>query len=208
MTPQEIVSNVLELLERPDLEVLAFSRLGKAINSAHSNQFFLQDQTYVDFLSADVITGEGTAILDVPPRFRSLQRIETLDAVGAPLQREFANLRDGLSVRNYYGFRATSTYSKIGKVINLFGVDTRAETVRVHFVSYPTYELNPLTQVWETDSWIVDELGALVEAYLLFDLAVVTADTERKSDASAQINLYRQELLHNYVNDYIHPGDL
>jgi hypothetical protein len=201
MTPAEIIQEVLDLLERPDLEALAYTRFRVALRSAHNVEVMRRDLTTENFLLSDYTVTEGAVSLTLPTRFRKLYRLSSYNAAG-DVDVEFKDRGRDTELKNYWGLVYSQVYSIFGLLLNVQGISTDATHLRLQFVRYPTYE-DEGGGVWVTDSWIAIEAPELISAYLQHQLALLTEDSAQITTAEKLIQMTRRDFINSYVEEII-----
>lgn len=201
MTPLQIVSAVIAELERPDLRSMANDRFRTALHSAHGIEKFRRDLADDTFWLGNYTVLDGKVSIPIPVRFREMTRIRTQKPAGTDLQTNFMDLKNKLELRDYWGRLQEQTYNIFGPSINLGGISTTATHVVFEYLRWPTYFLNGAE--YTTNSWIAAEFPELIKAYLRHELAMIVGDEDQKNAAATQVNLMRQTLIAQYVEDIL-----
>lgn len=201
-TPAQIIENVLDNLERPDLQSLAVSRFSKALRSAHSIELFRRDLTSVSYTLSDYAVLNGRVGFPLPADYRKIYRIVGLDAAGIQ-QAVFEDLKSQPELRTYYGVRKQRVFNIFGAVLNLEGVDSTITAIRLEYFKFPNFVSNSQTGEYTTDSWIAADSPEVVEAYLQHNLAMLTEDSAQIASAEKLVQMTRRDLINNYVEDIV-----
>lgn len=220
MTPSEVVADLLELLERPDLESLAFSRFYSALQSAHKVERLRKD-LYIGVISdPSVVQGKFTFVQDdYLPRCREVRNITLYkdyivpslpdDPIvidpdkEIPLSSPFVDLVDRVSARDYYGIKYPHTYTRIGSTVTLSGVSEQTKLIAITYLGFPSFSKDPISGEYESDSWILREFPQLVQAFLRQHLATVIDSDSIQSAAMRELAFQRQEFIGIYAKDAI-----
>lgn len=204
MTPAEIVAQVLDNLERPDLESMAYANLNSALKSAHGIEVFMRDLVELPFdLSAYAVVS-GAVGIPLPTRLRKILRIYTTDSAGAVVDETFIpKLNSVPRLKNYFGFTIENTYSVFGNTLNVKGMSANAANLNVQYAGYPELTFDALTSIWATDSWIAVEHPEIIIAYLQHRLATLVEDQNQVASAEKFIGLHRVELLRAYADEIV-----
>lgn len=192
-TIAELVDNVTGFYTRPDLEdrILAYAKT--ALYCAHKVDKFARDLSTVTLVNPTILEGKVTLSISLDvPRLRDVRSIDlfreytgtTPNFIATESSKIIANpgyqnLNDLGSDTNYYGFRFEKLYSIAGTTLNLTGVDSATRAIRLSGLFLPTYILNTLTLLWETNSWIMIECPELVEAYMRIRACEIIADDKK-----------------------------
>jgi len=201
MTPMQIIAQVLDNLERPDLESLAISRFRPALRAAHNVEIFRRDLVSESFLLSDYVVLDGKVTLDVPERFRKLIRVYTTNAAGV-VDKEFKDLGSKIEYKTYFGFQIQQTYNIFGSSLNVNGISTDATHAVLEFARFPSFEQDESDE-WVTDSWIAIEAPEVIEAYLQHQLAMMTEDAQQISNAEKMVQMSRRDLIAAYVEEIV-----
>lgn len=171
-TLEEVIAEVLELLDRPDLLSLARKRVRNVLKSCHASADFHRD--LVAFAPVAVAPNTSESELTLPDNFRKLYQVTGFGSDGVQLTTPYV-LRRAVPVRSYFGFvGGEATYFLRGGLLVLSHIAPVPTTTGFYYFKYPTFVVStapePLAQV-STDSWILNQHTEAVLKGLLFELA-------------------------------------
>jgi hypothetical protein len=199
-TPAQIVSNVLDILERPDLYDLGISRFQSALKTVHSIERLRRDLANERVLLSDYSVIDGKVGIPIPARFRDMYRLWSSNSAGE-VDREFYSLGNRIELKTYYGFKILQTYNIFGSILNITGISVDATHLEIDYLRFPTWEL--VDDEWETDSWIAVEEPGLLESAVRVQLAGITEDSDQIRSAEREFAFRRQEFINNYVGEIV-----
>lgn len=206
MSIQDVVDNVLEDLERPDLERLALRKLGSALRTCHAVDDFARDIHKELVLPADYIALQANTSIPIPERLHKILRVcqaqEQFDGSWLEVSPDFEFLGMNRDLRSYFGVAITKTFAQIGNAITVNGVDDKLAIIVQH-LKYPRYAQNQATQQYETDSWILEERQDVVEAALSVEISRLVLDTTIQQVAMQNWAQKRLELLTQYSGELV-----
>lgn len=197
----DIVSDAILLIERPDLQQLAQRMFVRVLLEWHGAADFFRDITSASY---EVAEGEFTVSGDLPLKFRKLVTIEGM-ANGFPVI-EHAEFREtkGQVLRDYYGFRHPNTWNTIGN--NFAAKFCRpVDSIVIGYLTFPQCDLvtdeESGTVSIVTNSWIVQEYS---KGLMFGILALMALGTDKSPEASSWAALAAQDkqtLIANYAGD-------
>lgn len=218
MTPAEVIEPVLEILERPDLESMAYTRFNSALKSAHSIERLRQDLRTGYILNPSAVNEVVTFLKeDTAPRSREIYSIDlyqnfteptpgnviVLDADLITIPRPYVNVVDRIAAKDYYGYKYMHTYTLLGAIGRISGIEQGVKAIGVTYLSFPTFTRNLITSEYESDSWILTEFHEIVAAFLRQHLSTVIDSDSIKTDALREVAFQRQEFIKTYVKDIL-----
>jgi len=199
MTPAEVISEVLDEIERPDLESMAQIRLQHSVYETHAVAFFDRDKVELD---TAVVPNQSYLEIPRPSRFRKLACIQALNAAGEVVSDDFKEKGLKKQVTNYFGFIEPNTYRISGSVIRVDFASPCGEaisTIRVIYWEFPTYSIT--AGVITCDSWIMDQYPQPIVADLCLRLAGTTDDDSQFTKLRLMREEGRMHLFNNYPSD-------
>lgn len=206
MTIQSVVDNVLEDLERPDLERLALRKLGTALRTCHAVDDFSRD-IHTEVITPDFYVAlNASTSIPIPERLHKVLRVrqatEVVSGTWQEISPDFEFLGGRSDLRTYFGVPITKTYAQIGRAITLNGVEDKL-AICIQHLKHPLCVENPATQGYETDSWILEECPDVVEAALTVELSRLVLDTTIQQVAMQNWAQKRLELLSKYSGELV-----
>jgi hypothetical protein len=218
MTPSEIISEVLSDLERPDMASKALAKFYQSLQSAHKVERLRRDLRTVYITNPSINNSRMTFVVtEVTPRSREIRSVNLYSGFSEPtpgqvipdenkliyLYQPFIDIADALTATDYYGFKYPTTFSLMGALGTLKGVDTSTTCVEINYLAFPTFVESPVTGEYETDSWIADEFPQLIKAYLKWAIATVIDSQSLIQSAVSEVNFQRREFINTYVSDIL-----
>lgn len=171
-TLEEVIAEVLELLDRPDLLSLARKRVRNVLKSCHASADFHRD--LVAFAPVAVASGDTTSELTLPENFRKLYQVVGYGSDGEQLLTPY-ELRRAVPARTYFGFvGATANYFLSGGLLALTHIAPVPTTVGFYYFKYPTYVVSTATETVgqvSSDSWVLSFYPEAIVKGLLTELA-------------------------------------
>lgn len=186
-TLEEIIAEVLELLDRPDLLAIARKRARNVLKSCHASADFHRD--LVATTPVAISSGSTDSELTLPDNFRILYQVVGYGSDGTQLDTPYV-LRRAVPVRSYFGFiGGNATYFLSGGLLVLKHIAPVPTTVGYYYFKYPTFVVSTdpetLNQV-SSDSWILNQHSEVVLKGLLFELAKLVEHKVFMQTASAE----------------------
>lgn len=198
-TLEEIVENVLDMIDRPDLLQLARKRMRNVLKSCHASADFHRDLVQTSMVAASV--DETTLVL--PTNYRKLFKCAGYDS-GLELMRVEYEQQGIIPNLSYFGFvQPKNSYSLRGGSIFFRHTSPVPAYVAAWYFKYPTFEVSTgvetLGQI-TTDSWVLQNYSEALEQGLLFELAKAV---EHKTYLSSAGGAYQQALLTMLENELV-----
>lgn len=191
-TLEEVIAEVIELLDRPDLLGIARKRVRNVLKSCHASADFHRDLVAV---TPQAISGSSTtSSFDLPENFRKLYQAVGYGSDGTVLTTAYA-LKRALPARSYFGFvQSTATYFLSNGQLVLDHIAPIPATAGYYYFKYPTFVVSQATETLgqvSTDSWVLDNNAEAVMKGLLYELAKAVEHKMYAQTAGAE---YQQAL--------------
>lgn len=191
-TLEDVIAEVLELLDRPDLLSVARKRVRNVLKSCHASADFHRDLTA--FAPVAVAPNTSESELTLPDNFRKLYQVTGYGSDGVQLLTPY-RLRRAVPVQSYFGFvGADATYFLSGGLLVLNHIAPVPTTTGFYYFKYPTFVVSTATETVgqvSTDSWILNQHSEAVLKGLLFELAKMVEHKVYSQSAGAE---YQQAL--------------
>lgn len=156
----EIIENVMEVLNRPDLRSQVEKRVRGAITWAHKSEYFVRDR---QVSSQQVQTPDHLIRMTIPPYWRQFESIVPLDQDGNRLclstdDADHIGYRevDPRSILTVRGHRERNYYYVAGDVLN---IETDARPYKIHFIYYAVPDVRSDNAV----TWITEQYQELIQ---------------------------------------------
>ena len=200
-TLEEVIAEVLELLDRPDLLAIARKRVRNVLKSCHAYADFHRDLVTVTPVA--VASGDTSSTLELPDDFRKLYQVVAYGTDGEQLVAPYA-LRRALPVQSYFGFTGVqANYFLSGGQLILNHIAPVPNTVSYYYFKYPSFSVSTqpetLAQV-TSDSWVLNQYTEAVLKGLLFELAKAV---EHKLYVQSAGSDYQQALYTMLTNELV-----
>lgn len=224
MTPDEIINNVCEEYERPDMVYKLSNKFPFCVRSAHSVERFARDMTEASLVGFSINTSDprNPGLVQVTqddnlPRCREVRyiipyRTYTEPSPGViipgeliPGVRDFVPTHERVAVRDIYGYIIPNTFSQLGNVLSITGVDTNATCLVIGYLSFPNTFFSSEEDSWMTDSWILRDFPELIAAYLGRELAKMVDSRTMLSSAMDKLSQTRADFIDVYSHQVLKP---
>lgn len=213
-TSSEIVEQVIDELERPDLFNKIAANFPAAVRSAHRVGEYRKDLKLAYLTSFTNVDGVVKSIIgtDLPNtrKFYHFHEYASFTQVGTaiypqnPVYLGPYTERQGVEmVRDYYGFEKTKVYSQVGRELILSGVSSQATCIETLALVWPNVVYNSLTQEYDADSWIMEECPELIQAYLRVRAAEILKSREHLQLAMNSLQSVRKEFTDGLAGEII-----
>jgi hypothetical protein len=214
ITPAEIIANVADKYDRPDLVDKLSVQFQSVLREAHGIEVYTRDLE-LQYVANPFISSNKTSInsTGLAKSVRRIVKIETYNSftglgtlispyVAGPVQQDkFRDMSIGFAETDYYGFKYDQTWAQLGSTITINGVNQDTTMLGILALVWPTYTYNTLSDLYETDSWIMLEWPGLIEAILSIRAMQITQNTEALGTAQQMYKLQRQQFITAY-SDY------
>jgi hypothetical protein len=107
-------------------------------------------------------------------------------------------LSQGNAQADYFGYKYEQGFYKLGDTITIVGVSSDIKLIDMLASVWPTWEYDPFTEVYTSNSWILAEYARLVELHLI-------AAGAANQQMLPMLNTVRQELAdtaNDFLNEY------
>ena len=198
-TANQLISDALLLLERPDLENLCRAQTRRVVLEAHARQEFSRDRASFD--TAILTTDDGVKAVTYPVGFRKLDFIEMLDIDSNTIPALFLE-RSGATLLDYAHFKEPNNYFRRRNGMDVkWKLCAQPTMMRTHYYGFPSWVETTgeggVISV-ECDSWILSEFDGCI---LYKVLAFLGAAVGRADDTRLWASLAQEatdQLLANY----------
>jgi hypothetical protein len=211
MTVEETLQNALDFLERQDLRAMLLKRFPQILRTVHSYEKFNKDLKVFQLADPVLIDSKvHVAPADVP-LIRDLLDIKTYTGYhssiihGVPVNvgdnqvvQVYRDLSQGNAQADYFGYKYEQGFYKLGDTITIVGVSSDIKLIDMLASVWPTWEYDPFTEVYTSNSWILAEYARLVELHLI-------AAGAANQQMTTMLNTTRQELAdtaNDFLNEY------
>lgn len=216
MSITTIVTELLDELERPDLQKKCQTFVPQAIRFAHSARLFSKDLT-TTVVADPVVTDSNRvslSLIDDLPRLRKVFQLNFYAGYSEPLPGDYSPFNEILvdqpyrnraemnDVKDYYGFQYKNVYAMAGDQLVIDGADKQTKALAIRYFAWPEISINEVTREYQTDSWIVREWPELVKAYLRRKLASVIDKRELRNDALEDFRLTYESFLNENSEEF------
>jgi len=198
-TLEEIISDALEFIDRPDLLDVARRTATEVLYKCHRSGDYSRDLVYG--ASETVDTNSSTTRLTLPDRFRKLAGIAGATDSGLPLS-GYAPESMGIAAPiGYAGLRSDNDRYRIaGNQLTLFHYQLiRPASVQLAYFSYPAVTI-ALDSTVTTDSWMLAQFPDVVRWRFIMQLASVTSNKDMQAVAAAQ---YAESIAQLQANELV-----
>lgn len=199
-TLEQVISDVLEYLDRPDLLTVARTAAREVLYKVHRAGDFHRDRYVTTPVAVD--SAAASTLLNLPAAFRKLEGFIGYGSGG--LQMDYAPSSAGVAPPLTYSNLRTvaDTYRLAGGVCTLLhnSSSLRPSSVSMQYFAYPQVTTNEDGTV-ETDSWLLDNNEDAVRWRLTLQLATAISDKDKQAAATALYNESLQGLLASELID-------
>lgn len=202
MTPLEVINEVIDDFERPDLFEVAERKFPQCLVSAHSVDSFARDLKEEIYPYNELLINNSAATIIPPDGFRKVWRLFTQTDSGNIVDKQFLDQTALISLRDYFGYRIPQTFNRFGNKLNVTGLSVNANNLHLHYLSFPVITVDTNGQM-QADSWILQEFPQLVVAYLKYAVAPILQQESEVAAAQQQVLTYRREILSIYVEELL-----
>lgn len=190
-TLEQVIAEVLEELDRPDLIAVARKSARNVIFECHGMAAFQRDMV----TSAQVAVTQQTISIALPANFRKLSHVKALDATLEPIDSLSYELKGAKPYLDYYNFVQTvNTYNLQGGACFVqHACVPLPDFVQLVYFAYPTFVVGAETSEVSTDSWLLTYYTEYVKYKLMYKMAALTNSTTMMQYAAqgAESSLYR-----------------
>lgn len=206
-TPNQVILDVIDLLERPDFEELGIQSFRNAIHICHGLDHFKRDLVLTDVELQSQLNNQGVFAIDLnnlPSTVRRIIDIRTLDVYCNFVDLNFKEVIGGnLQVKDYWGFVHRQTYKILGKFLNVWGVSQNATQIQLEYLSYP--EVVITDNLVTCDSWILRVQPDLIKTSLALLLAKQTQQSDLINSIQQDFGMQARLLIQNFAQEIISP---
>lgn len=184
-TLEELISDALEFLDRPDLLDVARRSATEVLYKCHRSGDYSRDLV---FGAAEAVSTDAASTqLTLPDRYRKLAGIAAVGSSGLPLQGYVPSAVGIAAPIGYAGLRpSTDCYRIAGNQLTLFHYQLiRPASVQLAYFSYPTVTVAEGGAV-STDSWMCTLYEDAVRWRFVLQLVSLTDDKAIQNTAASQ----------------------
>lgn len=215
MSVEDTLQNALDFLERQDLRATLLKRFPQILRTVHSYEKFTHDLTVFQVVDPVLVDGKLFVFPADVPLIRDIVDVKTFTGYhnsvinGQPaivgdneVAQKYRDLSQGNSQTDYFGYKFEQGFYKVGNNITFVGVSTDIKLVDMLSSVWPTWEYDPFTDSYSSNSWILEKYPQLVEQHLI-------AAGAANQQMTTMLSTVRQEL-GNTVNEFINEftGDI
>lgn len=194
MQVKDLITNVQDVLRRPDLDTQVGQRVRGAILWAHKLDYFVRDRRTV---SQTVQSTENPIRLSLPPYWRQFEVIRPLDSNSSPIllsTDDPDNIGyqeiDPRSLLDYQQQNERNYYYVAGDVINIMSEVIPAQ---LHFVYFDL----PDVRDEEARTWITEQYQELIEFRALGVMYSILGNQELRNTYMGLAAEHKEQLLDN-----------
>lgn len=212
MKLSQVVSDAIDILERPDLEELGFKNLRNVLNLCHSLAEFQRDVNVVQVTKDTVLTPHGHAVVPIDRLGRPVRRMVKITPLDQNFQPfhwiDFKPLPLSQTVlTDYFGNVHRHTYQLVGNCLNIWGLGNSFHYINLVFLTFPLIHTNEDGEE-VTDSWILQAHPEMIVTALAWNLSKITQDMETQRSLEQEFALHRRNLLQNYGTETLSANSL
>ena len=216
LTIDELVVEVCDSIDRPDIHDRILKQFQEVLREAHSIDTYKRDlatQLIADPFVSSCQTSINTAQL--AKTVRTIAKIETYNSYtgsgitldpyipGIVQQDKFVDVSIGMGSADYFGFAYQQTWAKLGNTVTLNGVNQDTTMIGLTAICWPTYTYDALTALYSTDSWILVEADYLIKAILKTRCARLVQSQELLQTCRLAAAEARQTFIQSFASDSI-----
>lgn len=215
MSVEETLQNALDYLERQDLRAVLLKRFPQILRTVHSYEKFTHDLKI--FQIVDPVLVDSMLFVQPAdiPLVRDIVDVKTFTGYhesvlnGEPVivgdnevLQEYKDLSQGNDQTDYFGFKYTQGYYKVGNTVTVVGMSADIKLVNLLCSAWPEWKYDAFTDVYTSTSWILEKYPQLVEQHLIIagasnaqmNTVLATAREELGSIANEFINEFSGDI--------------
>ena len=214
MLVDDLIAEVASFFDRYDMVTLLQKEFPKALRTAHSYQKFNRDLGTLYIPSPTIVNGRVNVLTHTLPQMQHLLAIagytdftssvigtDTIYYPGTEDGIVYRNLNEGYAQQDYYGFSYLSGYTRLKNTITLKGIPATTTLLELKAVLWPTFEYNPITLAYSTNSWILEEYPELLKQLLTVYAATVSQQSDVLASARKALREAREDFLNTFTGD-------
>lgn len=214
MTPNEIVDQAVDFLDRPDLAESLLRYFPQALRLAHSVQKFKRDIQVQYVPDPSVVEGNTTLGSTQLTRIRDIIGISSYAAYStmgtAPnlfyqpseLQSStFKNLSSGYAQTDYFGWAYAQGWVQLGSTVTVRGLNDQTKLLAVQAIVWPSWVYNGLAETYSTDSWIAELFPQILVDHLTIYGARRAQQADVLREAQSMLGLSQNQLIVEFTED-------
>lgn len=214
-TVAEVIDNAVDFLDRADLAPVFIKKFPQLLRTVHSYEKYTHDLALFKLPDPVLVDQKLYVAPGDTPDIRDLLQVRAYTAyhnsvinsvstvVGDnQVAWQFRDLSANNDKTDYFGYVYQHGWYRLGNNITVVGLDSTVKLVELEALVWPTWEYNALTEVYSTNSWILEKYPQLLQQHLI----VIGA---RDSQNTAMLQSEREELsetINSFLNEF--TGDI